>query len=126
MPTGRRRKLVRGRSGLKRDRVWAAKAAGDKPGGRLYRSGRSDCHQPAIGERSKLLLGLVQEYKEIAIVEKAGGKIYVGDDARTLLGLPIGARIKVRAGDHAGFAVYVQSTSVNRRLVAGTTLLYRK
>ena len=44
----------------------------------------------------------------------------------TLLGLPIGARIKVRAGDHAGFAVYVQSTSVNRRLVAGTTLLYRK
>ena len=69
---------------------------------------------------------LVQEYKEIAIVEKASGKIYVGDDARTLLGLPIGARIKVRAGDHAGFAVYVQSTSVNRRLVAGTTLLYRK
>ena len=69
---------------------------------------------------------LVQEYKEVAIVEKATGKIYVGDDARTLLGLPIGARIKVRPGDHAGFAVYVQSTSVNRRLAAGTTLLYRK
>ena len=65
---------------------------------------------------------LVQEYKEVAIVEKATGKIYVGDDARTLLGLPIGARIKVRPGDHAGFAVYVQSTSVNRRLAAGTTL----
>ncbi|MBL9042030.1 MAG: VWA domain-containing protein [Myxococcales bacterium] len=69
---------------------------------------------------------LVQEYKEVAIVEKATGKIYIGDDARTLLGLPIGARIKVRPGDHAGFSVYVQSTSVNRRLAAGTTLLYRK
>ena len=69
---------------------------------------------------------LVQEYKEVAIVEKATGKIYIGDDARTLLGLPIGARIKVRPGDHAGFSVYVQSTPVNRRLAAGTTLLYRK
>ncbi len=69
---------------------------------------------------------LIQEYKEVAIVEKATGKIYVGDDARTLLGLPIAARIKVRPGDHAGFSVYVQSTSVNRRLEAGTTLLYRK
>jgi hypothetical protein len=69
---------------------------------------------------------LVQEYKEIAIVETASGKIYVGDEAKTLLGLPIGVRIKVRPGDHAGFAVYVQSTSVNRRLQQGTTLLYKK
>lgn len=31
---------------------------GDNPGGRCYRSGGSDCHPPAIGERSKQFLGL--------------------------------------------------------------------
>lgn len=73
---------------------------------------------------------LVQENKEIAIVEQgkdgAPGKIYVGDAARTLLGLPVGERFRVKPGDHGGFSIFVQSTSVNRRLVAGTTLLYRK
>jgi Mg-chelatase subunit ChlD len=69
---------------------------------------------------------LVQEYKEIAIVDKASGKIYAGDAARTHLGLPIGSRIKVKPGDHGAFAIFVQSTSVNRKLVAGTTLLYKK
>jgi hypothetical protein len=69
---------------------------------------------------------LVQEYKEIAIVDKSSGKIYAGDAARSHLGLPIGARIKVKPGDHGGFAIFVQSTSVNRKLVAGTSLLYKK
>lgn len=69
---------------------------------------------------------LVQEYKEIAIVDKTSGKIYAGDAARSHLGLPIGARIKVKPGDHGGFAIFVQSTSVNRKLVAGTSLLYKK
>ncbi len=69
---------------------------------------------------------LVQEYKEIAIVDKASGKIYAGDAARTHLGLPVGSRIKVKPGDHGGFAIFVQSTSVNRKLVPGTTLLYKK
>ena len=69
---------------------------------------------------------LVQEYKEIAIVDKASGKIYAGDAARSHLGLPIGARFKVKPGDHGGFAIFVQSTSVNRKLMPGTTLLYKK
>lgn len=69
---------------------------------------------------------LVQERKEIAIVQNATGKIYAGDAARTLLGLPVGERCKVRPGDHGNFTLFVQSTSVNRRLLRGTTLLYRK
>lgn len=73
---------------------------------------------------------LVQENKEIAIVEQgkdgAPGKIYSGDAARTLLGLPVGERFRVKPGDHGGFSIFVQSTSVNRRLVAGTVLLYLK
>jgi hypothetical protein len=75
---------------------------------------------------------LVQESKELAIMEKeraadgTPGRIYTGDAARTLLGLPLGERCRVKPGDHGGFGIFVQSTSVNRRLVAGTTLLYRK
>jgi Mg-chelatase subunit ChlD len=69
---------------------------------------------------------LVQENKQLAIVENASGRIYAGDAARSLLGLPIGERFRVKPGDHGGYSIFVQSTSVNRRLVAGTTLLYRK
>lgn len=69
---------------------------------------------------------LVQEYKEIAIVDKTSGKVYAGDAARTHLGLPVGSRIKVKPGDHGAFSIFVQSTSVNRKLVPGTTLLYKK
>ena len=69
---------------------------------------------------------LVQEYKEIAIVDNKSGNIFSGDAARTLLGLPIGERIKVKPGEHGDFSIFVQSTSVNRQLVKGTTLLYKK
>ena len=69
---------------------------------------------------------LVQENKQLAIIESASGRIYTGDAARSLLGLPVGERCRVKPGDHGGFSIFVQSTSVNRRLVAGTTLLYRK
>lgn len=69
---------------------------------------------------------LLQEYKEIAIVENKSGAIYGGDAARTLLGLPLGERCKVKPGDHGEFSIFVQSTSVNRKLLKGTSLLYKK
>jgi len=69
---------------------------------------------------------LVQEYKEIAIVENKSGAIYSGDAARALLGLPLGERCKVKPGDHGEFSIFVQSTSVNRKLHKGTSLLYKK
>lgn len=69
---------------------------------------------------------LVQERKELAIVDKASGKIYAGANARSMLGLPDGTRCKVKPGDHGAFQIFVQSTSVNRVLVLGSTLLYRK
>lgn len=68
---------------------------------------------------------MVQSYKEILIMEKGKRAIYGGADARSLLGLP-DANIKVRPGNHANYDIFVQSTSVNRKLVRGTTLLYRK
>lgn len=64
----------------------------------------------------------VQRYKKIAIMERGGRKIYGGDDARALLGLP-DSDVRVRVGNHGQYRIFVQSTSVNRRLVRGTDLL---
>ena len=36
------------------------------------------------------------------------------------------ADVKVTPGDHGMFNIYVQSTSVNRKLVGGTKVLYYK
>lgn len=65
----------------------------------------------------------VQAYKKIAIKERSGKKVYGGDDARQLLGLPDGD-VKLRIENLANYQVFVQSTSVNRRLVRGTSVLY--
>lgn len=67
----------------------------------------------------------VQAAKSLLIVDRSNGKIYGGDQARALLGLPIGESCKVKPGDHGDYAIFVESTSVNRRLESNTTLLYR-
>jgi len=41
-----------------------------------------------------------------------------------LLGLPEVGSVAVNPGDHGNFNIFVQSTSVNRKLVAGTKALY--
>lgn len=66
----------------------------------------------------------VQDYKKILIKDKTTGSIYYGSGARQLLGLPSYGDAKVVPGDHGNFAIYVQSTSVNRKLAAGTELVY--
>ena len=68
----------------------------------------------------------VQSHKEIMLQEKGKKAIYGGQDARSLLGLPQYDDVKVRPGNHANWDIFVQSTSVNRKLVRGTTLLYLK
>lgn len=69
----------------------------------------------------------VQPYKVVLIRDKATKKIYAGNEARQLIGLPaassVGGIIKVKPGNHANFDVFVQSSSNNRKLVRGTTLI---
>ena len=66
----------------------------------------------------------VQARKRMVIVDHKTGAIYGGGQARRLLGFPDGESCKVKPGNHGDFAVFVESTSVNRVLVAKTTLLY--
>lgn len=68
---------------------------------------------------------LVQAKKEIAIRDNKTGAIYAGPGARSMLGFPEGASFKVKPGAMGNFSVFIMSTSVNRVLAKGTTLLYR-
>lgn len=68
----------------------------------------------------------VQPQKEILITEKGRKEVWGGREARDLIGLPHGYKAKVVPGNHANYDIYVQSTSVNRKLVRGTKVLVRK
>ena len=67
----------------------------------------------------------VQDYKEIAIRDKKTGAVYSGYSARDLLGIPHTGDAKVAPGQHGQYEIFVQSTSVNRKLVKGTNLMIR-
>jgi hypothetical protein len=66
----------------------------------------------------------VQEYKKICIRNKKSGAVYTGVEARELLHLPTSGTIRLVPGNHGEFDIFVQSTSTNRKLIAGTELLY--
>lgn len=56
-------------------------------------------------------------------MEKGKGSVYGGEDARRLLDLPDHVT-KVRPGNHANFDIFIQSTSINRKLKNGTRVIY--
>ncbi|MER5636260.1 vWA domain-containing protein [Kitasatospora sp. NPDC002227] len=70
----------------------------------------------------------IQGGKQLAVAEKdkatgrLTGRVYSGPAARQLLGLP-DAEATVKPGENPSYTVFVQSTSVNRKLVPGTKLL---
>ena len=66
----------------------------------------------------------IQGYKEIVLMDKKTGDMFEGKAARDMLGLPEDstARIKPTALDK--YSVFVQSTSVNRKLIGKTKFLY--
>lgn len=64
----------------------------------------------------------IQPQKAVAIVRRKDGKVYTGAAARDLLGLP-DLEVRVNPDHNPDYDVFVQSTSVNRKLVSGTNLL---
>lgn len=69
---------------------------------------------------------IVQSYKDILIYDKKHRQLYAGHAARNLIGLPVGTDAKVVPGNHGQYEIFVASTSVNRKLKAGTKLLVKK
>lgn len=66
---------------------------------------------------------MVQERKEVVLVDRKTGDMWSGSEARELIGLPFGMRARIRPTE-VGYDVFIQSTSWNRKLKAGTKFLY--
>ena len=67
----------------------------------------------------------VQDYKMVALRVKTSGKVYCGSEAREMLGIGnVVGTVRLVPGDHGKFDVFIQSTSVNRKIPAGTEVLY--
>jgi hypothetical protein len=74
----------------------------------------------------------VQGFKEIVLMDKSTGDIFNGAKVREMLELPPQSErkgedredVKLKPVSFEKYAVFVQSTSANRSLVAGTRLLY--
>jgi hypothetical protein len=67
---------------------------------------------------------MIQPQKQIAVMLRSGGAVYTGtgNELRRLLGLPDDHQ-KVYPENHKEYVLFVQSTSLNRKLKAGTKLL---
>lgn len=65
----------------------------------------------------------VQEQKTVAIFDKKAYAVYTGKNARNLLGFPTVGEVKVSPASHPNYEIFIQSTSVNRKLFEGTNLL---
>lgn len=64
----------------------------------------------------------IQPQKKICVRNRRSGRVYTGDHARQLLSLP-DHEVRVKPEDNSEFQVFVQSTSLNRKLVPNTRLL---
>jgi hypothetical protein len=67
----------------------------------------------------------VQPKKDLAIRDRNTGAVYAGKEARQMLGIPEGY-YKIKPQDHPEFDLFIQSTSVNRKLQPGTNLIVMK
>lgn len=67
----------------------------------------------------------VQDYKSIIIQDKTTNVLFGGDSVRGVLGMPDYGTIRVHPGKHGDYNIFVGSTSVNRKLPEGTTLLLK-
>lgn len=63
----------------------------------------------------------IQDYKEVIVKDK-NGNMYSGDYARKKLGIPVGETVKI--GPSSDMIGFIQSTSNNRKLLAGTHFMY--
>ena len=71
----------------------------------------------------------VQDHKEIILLEEETGDLFGGRESRRILGFPEYGTIEVNpkrcaALQDGRYTAFVQSTSVNRKLIGGTKFLY--
>jgi hypothetical protein len=68
----------------------------------------------------------VQAYKDIILYEKATGKMYTGDNIRSLLRIPEGGVIELNPASSAEYQIFIRSTSWNRNILPSTWILIER
>lgn len=66
----------------------------------------------------------VSHTKLVVVRDRTTGKLYSGAEARQMIGLPTNQNARLHPGDHGNFDIFIQSESINRKLVGGTGVLY--
>jgi hypothetical protein len=67
----------------------------------------------------------IQAYKEVVLMDKATGDMFTGDKAREIMGIPVGESARCRPDLYGNkYRAFIQSTSMNRKLIGGTKFLY--
>lgn len=66
---------------------------------------------------------LVHNNKIVALMRKGKPEVYVGSEARELLGITPGQAMYVQPGNFGEWDIYIQSTSPNRNLRSGSVIL---
>lgn len=64
--------------------------------------------------------------KDIAVMHKQTDKVYIGREARDLIGLPKHEKKRLRPGVNEKFRIFVRSDSTNRHMLEGQRLLIVK
>ncbi len=65
----------------------------------------------------------VQDYKIFCVRDKNTKAIYSGKAARDLLGLPHQGMISLSPGNHGNYDIFIQSTSLNRKIPLNSSIL---
>ncbi len=68
----------------------------------------------------------IQPHKKVALRDKKSGRIVAGEQVKTILGVGSNGELRIKPGNLGNFDMFVSSTSMNRKLVRGTKLLYAK
>ena len=67
----------------------------------------------------------IQSYKEVVLMDRRTGDMFTGNKAREIMGIPIGVNARCRPETYSDkYIAFIQSTSMNRKLLAGTKFLY--
>lgn len=68
---------------------------------------------------------IIQPQKEIVLMDRSTGELYEGEVARTIAGISTNEdRSKIKPGHLDKYRVFIQSTSVSRKLIGGQGFLY--
>lgn len=62
--------------------------------------------------------------KMILVRDRSTGQIFAGTEARKMIGMPTDKNARLHPGDHGNYDIFIQSESVNRKLVGGTGVVY--